>query len=122
MTIVRALDRTHEWLFGKGKNDYVTGNQAVAQNINTRLQSFVGDCFFDLNAGIDRFNLMSNKNQVAITLAVSAVILNTPNVTSLLALSISLNDATRKLTSTYQVQTFYSKFTSSSTLSINAAG
>jgi len=107
--IVRAIDVNHDWEYGKGLNDYKSGNLAVAQTINTRLSSFLGDCFFDANAGIDWFNFLGgSKNQLALNLAISATILNTTNVTGILQLSIELDDVTRNLTVQYQVQTSYS--------------
>ncbi len=114
---VRQIDGTHDWLFGKGQNDYLRANAAIVQNINTRLNSFLGDCFFDVGAGIDWFNLLGAKDQTALNLSVSAVILNTQNVTGLLQISIQL-DVTRNLTIQYQVQTSYS--TASSTFQFNA--
>lgn len=104
---VRALNSSHDWLFGKGQNDYFVNNFAVIQNINTRLNCFIGDCFFDQGAGIDWLNLLGSKNQAALNLAISTVILNTPEVTGLLQLSSGLNTQ-RKFTVNYQVQTAYS--------------
>lgn len=106
MTRVRQIDVNHDWLFGKGQNDYVTGTAAVVQNINTRLSSFLGDCFFDLGAGIDWFNLLGGKDQVTLNLSISAVILNTLNVTGILQLSTALS-AARVFTVSYKVQTTY---------------
>ena len=104
---LRAIDEAGDWLFGKGQNDFLKGNASVIQDIATRLNSFLGDCFFDLGAGLDWFNLLGAKNQLALNLAVTAVILNTQNVTRLIQLSILL-DKTRNVTIKYQVQTTYS--------------
>lgn len=111
MTRVRALDINHDWLFGKGQNDYLTGNKAIGQNINTRLNSFLGDCFFDLAAGVDWWNQLGAKDQTALNLSISAVILNTEGVTGILQLSASL-DVVRNFTVRYQVQTIYSTLSS----------
>lgn len=105
---VRALDANGDWTYGKGLNDYVTQNRAVAQNIQTRLLSFLGDCFFDLGAGIDWFTFLGGKDQLSTNLAVSAVILNTTDVTGIRQLSIVLSPTTRKLTIQYKVQTTFS--------------
>lgn len=107
MTIVRAINSNGDWLFGKSLNDYLSGNMAVQQNIRTRLLSFIGNCFFDTIAGIDWFNLLGSKNQLALSLAISAVILNTPNVTGILQLGVSLT-TNRLFTISYKVQTTYS--------------
>lgn len=104
MRIVRAIDDTGDWLFGKGGQDYKRNKQAVAQNIRTRLNMFLGDCFFATNDGIDWWNLLGGKNQLAIQLAVSTTIINTEGVQSLLQLSAVL-DATRTLSLQYSVQT-----------------
>lgn len=121
MTRVRALDVNHDWEYGKGQNDYKTGLDAVTQNIDTRLLSFLGDCFFDLNAGIDWFTFLGGKDEVKLNLAVSAVILNTENVTGLLQLSISLNSV-RNLTISYVVQTTYSVASSQFQYDLNGIG
>lgn len=105
--IVRALAGSGDWTFGKGLNDYKSGNAAVAQTIQTRLLSFLGDCFFDQGAGINWFQFLGSKNQIGLNLAVSAVILNTENVISLVQLSINLNSQ-RQCSISYTVQTTYS--------------
>ena len=106
--IVRAIDySTGDWMFGKGINDYRRNLAAVTQNIGTRLNQYLGDCFFDLGAWIDWFNLLGANDLSALQLAISTVILNTDQVTGLLELSLVL-DASRNVTIRYQVQTSYS--------------
>lgn len=121
MTRSRAIDSNHDFLFGKGQNDYVTANLAVAQNINTRLSSFLGNCFFDLGAGLDWITILSSKNQLAANLAISAIILNTTNVTGILQLNINLN-AQRNLTVSYKVATTYSSVTGQFQYDLNGIG
>lgn len=106
--IVRALDALGDWTFGKGRNDYFANNAAIIQNIATRLNSYLGDCFFALDAGIDWFNLLGTKNPQALELAVRAVILNTVGVTSLVDVLISVDETSRKINMTYTVETVYS--------------
>ncbi len=108
MASVRALDSvTKDWTFGKGRNNYLKNNAAVIQNINTRLSSFLGDCFFDTTAGIDWFSLLGSKNRLGLELAISSTILNTTEVTGILNLSTSLNPETRSLAVSYAVQTTF---------------
>lgn len=118
---VRALDVNHDWTFGRGQNSYLQANAAVAQNINTRLNGFLGDCFFDQTAGIDWFNLLGSKDQRALNLAISAVILNTQDVTGISQLSATLS-LQRVLTIRYQVQTVYSRVSSGFQLDLNVVG
>jgi len=117
--IVRALDATHDWQFGKGRNDYKRNLNAVVQNINTRLNSFLGDCFFDMGGGIDWFNLLGAKDQTALNLAISAVILNTAYVTGLLQISAN-PDVARRFTVRYAVVTSFSS-TASGVFSLDTA-
>jgi len=102
--IIRALNGTGDWEFGKGKNDYKRGLNAITQNIKTRLMSFLGDCFFDTTAGIDWFNLLGGKDRLALELAIATTILNTRNVTGLKLLDVS-ETPNRRITIRYRVQT-----------------
>ena len=104
---VRALDVNGDWEYGKGQNDYKVDRDAVAQNIQTRLNCFLGDCFFDTTAGIDWFLFLGGKNQLGLNLAISATILNTQFVDSMVQLSIDLNHVTRRLTIKYAVTTTF---------------
>jgi len=104
---VRALDSLGDWTWGKGRANYLSGVNAVAQNIQTRLKMVLGDCFFATNSGIDWFNLLGAKNQLALNIAVSATILNTNSVTGILELSLNLDRTTRGITITYNAQTVY---------------
>lgn len=105
--IVRALDGAGDWTFGKGYSDYLTGNPAVGQNIQTRLKSFLGNCFFDLAAGIDWFNLLGGKNKTALTLAISTVLINTRYVIAIRQLSVDLDPVTRNISIVYNVTTVF---------------
>lgn len=105
--IVRALDVNHDWTFGKGKNNYLQKSDAIAQDIETRLLCFLGDCFFDITAGIDWWNLLNVRAKAALELNIAAVILNTGGVTALVQLSVNVNEATRQLSVSYVVNTIY---------------
>lgn len=108
LRIVRALDQNHDWTFGESLNNYLQGNLAIAQTIDTRLSSVLGNCFFDLQTGIDWFNLLGSiESQVALNLAISTIILNTEGVTGILQLSIDLSTS-RNFSVSYKVQTIYS--------------
>lgn len=109
--IVRALDSTGDWEFGKGIQNYLTNQAAVAQMIETDCTSFLGDCFFNVTSGIDWYNLLTVNNLLAIQLALSATMLNVGGggiVTSILNVSATTNDSTRKFSVSYSVITIYS--------------
>lgn len=108
--ITRALDSDHDWTFGTSLNNYLRNKAAVIQNIDTRLNEFLGDCFFNLSAGVNWFNLIGTKDQVDLNIAISSVILNTDQVLGLSQLSATLNSAGNFFVS-YTVQTTYGQQT-----------
>lgn len=112
--IVRSIDGTGDWNFGKGRNDYKSQVDAVSQNIKTRLQEFLGDCFWAVDKGIDWFNLLGSKNRLELELAISATILNTPEVTSLVEVLITV-DNNRSMLIQYSVDTLYGRVNGSTT-------
>lgn len=105
--IVRALDANGDWTYGSGTNNYKSGQDAVKQDIQTRLNSFLGDCWFDAGAGLDWFNLLGSKQQIALNLAISTVIINTVDVTVLNQLSAIVNPTTRAISIVYTATTAY---------------
>lgn len=114
---VRGIDSVGDWLFGKGKSDYKYDVNALAQIIETRLKSFLGDCFFAENDGIDWFNLMGSKNIRDLRLAVAAQILNTEGVNSLAELSVNI-DGARKLTLQYSLVSVYGEISRRQTFEV----
>lgn len=112
--IVRNLDIDHDWTFGAGKNNYRTNyintsqdiqKTALAQCIVTRLLCFLGDCFFDLTAGIDWPRYLGSRNQQdELQMQVASTILGTENVISILKLDMSLS-RDRKISLQYTVDT-----------------
>ena len=105
---VRSLDVDGDWEFGKGRNDYKSGAKFVAQSLQTRIKSSLGNCFFDVDAGIDWFNLLGSKNKKAISLAVSSIILNTEDVIAIVALSVNLSQ-NRNINLSYEIETVYGR-------------
>lgn len=91
------------------------------QNINTRLNSFLGDCFFNEGAGIDWFNILGAKDEVQVDLIVASTILNTEGVVALRRLVLEL-DVQRNLNIRYQVHTIYSVMTSIAVVNLNQIG
>ena len=75
---IRKLDGLHDWTFGAGKQNYAVDEIAVEENIQTRVLSWQGDCFFALQEGIDWRNLLDKNQQENIELAVAEMILPPP--------------------------------------------
>lgn len=103
--IVRSLDVNHDWTFGAGKNNYRTNLNALSQNIKTRLLSFLGDCFFDLTAGINWVYYLGSRNkQDELQMVIADTILGTQNVLRIEKLNLSINNH-RKISLQYTIDT-----------------
>lgn len=103
----RNLTASHDWTFGSGKSNYVSGNQEIALNIKTRVLSFLGNCFFATDEGIDWFNLLDYRYQDRLENEVQQVVIQTPGVTGINSIDI-ITTADRQIRIAYDVQTIYS--------------
>lgn len=115
---MRNLDGQHEWVFGSGKNSYVTQKQEIALNIKTRVLSFLGNCFFATEEGIDWFNLLDYRYQDRLENSVQEVIVQTPGVTGINSIDV-LTTADRQIRIAYDVQTIYSSSYTDEVVPIN---
>lgn len=114
---VRTIDSNNDWTFGKGKNNYKKDISATVQNIKTRLQSFLNDCFFDINAGVDWFTYLGSKRIDELKIAITTVILNSDDVISCNEVNVSVG-ATRIFFVQYSVNTSYGEVTQETTLEV----
>ena len=104
----RNLDADGDWTWGNSLNNYVIENQEIGINIKTRVLSFLGDCFFAINEGIDWWNLLDYRYQDRLENAVTEVVKNTEGVTGLNNVDVLVN-AERNIRIYYDVQTIYSQ-------------
>ena len=105
--IFRHIDNNHDFTFGSGPANYISGNAAIGLNIETRILSWVGDCFFDTGAGIDWSNRLGGKNQQALLqLDLRRIILQSYGVTGIVNLSVTLTG--RSFYASYTVNTIFS--------------
>ena len=102
----RNLDENHDWTFGCGTSNYVTQNQEIGLNIKTRVLSFLGDCFFAPNEGIDWWHLMEYNKREEAENAIMNTIITTPGVTKINKIDSILN-AKRELIISYDIDTIY---------------
>jgi hypothetical protein len=90
----------------------LSGVQAVAQNVLTRLKLWRGEWWENLNLGLPMFQtilgqLASPKGLLAMQLAVQQVILGTPYVTGISSMNVQFNEGTAQLVITATVQTVF---------------
>jgi hypothetical protein len=104
----RNLNEKHDWTFGTGQNNYVRDEQEIILNLETRILSFLGDCFFATDEGIDWWNLLDRNKLDKLEYAVQDVIIKTPGVNGINSVDAILG-ANRKLTLNYDIQTIFSQ-------------
>lgn len=109
--IFRGIDGSNDWAFGNGRQSYLTGEAAVAANIKTRLMTFLGECFFALDAGVDWWNLIGAKNpqaQANIILQCREIIIQSEGVVRINSIA-AVMDSRRKLTLTFNIDTIFTR-------------
>lgn len=105
--IIRALDTSGDWTFGKGKSNYKKDLPALKQNIKTRLFEWKGDCFFDSDSGVDWNSRLGKRSQInPLIEEVRTVILKTDGVTQVINIDYDLNSE-RNLTLNYSIKTVF---------------
>ena len=106
---VRAIDDNRDWEFGKGRQSYKIDEECVIQMIKTRVLSFLGDCFFAVDEGIDWFGLLDKgfQNENRLEKSIKQTILDTEGVVGIN--SFDLIRTGRGLVIKYDVQTIYSQ-------------
>lgn len=94
----RGIDTNGDWVFGKGRNSYLTGNEALMMNIKTRLLEFVNDCFWDMDKGIDWWTLLGGKDLKKILVDVQRTILRSYQVKRIVNLDYTLTNRILNIT------------------------
>ncbi|ACB92446.1 hypothetical protein D1605_005180 [Xylella fastidiosa subsp. fastidiosa] len=96
---VRRLDSQGDWTFGNGRGNYAAASDCLAQRVKTRLRSFRGNWFLDLDHGLPWLELMERPaDLVHLEHEVKRCILSTEGVSRLTAFSMALEADTRTLT------------------------
>lgn len=112
---MRNIDKKGDWCFGNNLQDYGDNLVSTTNNIKTRLKSIKYDCFFDLTAGIDWFNILGNRGQYAkdiVEINVRLCILQSLYVKEIISLNIIENED-RSLILEYTVDTIFGTITDS---------
>lgn len=105
----RALDVNGDFTFGKGLANYAVDEAAIELNVRTRILSWVNNCFFAMQDGIDwsrRLDVGQDQNLIN---DIRTLILQSQGIVGINSLTYNLNRKTRALTITYNVVTIYSQ-------------
>lgn len=105
--IFRGQTDEQDWTFGQGKQAYLSGTAAIIKNIQTRLQTYYTECFFNAEIGVDWFNLLGQKSPDLLILAIKKEISNCYGVTLVTDVRYTV-DKDRNITIYYTVDTIYS--------------
>lgn len=105
--IIRGLDEDGDWVLGIGINAYKTLNDAVAQNVQTKILEWKNDCFSNNLAGIDWLNRIGFNDLARLRSDIYVLILQSENVVGVNELSVSLNN--RTVIINYDIQTVYTQ-------------
>lgn len=105
---IHRLDAEGDWSYGNGKFDLLQDDDAIILNINTRLNEWIGDCFFSVQSGVDWYNGLDRGTKVYLDNRIKEVITESYGVVQLLDFTSALNIKTRKLTVTYNITTIFS--------------
>lgn len=99
MRKVRRLDRNHDWTFGQGRANYAEQSEGIAQNVQCRLWSFVGDWFLDLEHGLPWLEKMGRAVDInELERQVKKQVLETEGVKQITQYQSRFDPKTRKLT------------------------
>ena len=104
----RILTGDGDWTFGHGLSDIAIDLDAIALNITAKLREWKGNCFFNLDAGID-WRLRLDKNQQDSLISDMSLLLSqTYGVTKVNSVSFSYGPAIRDITIQYNIDTVFS--------------
>ena len=105
---VSRLDENKDWTFGRGKANYAIEDEAIAQNVSTRVKSFANDWFLDTVANIDWIAILGLKtNRDIILNEVERVISETVNVIRITEIDFVENRQERFLTISAAIITIF---------------
>jgi hypothetical protein len=103
----RRLSPTGDYTFGFGNTSFISGVDALAQAINTKLKLFQGEWWENTKEGLPFFQGIAGQSNIAVTdLLIKTRILETPNVISIASYQSSI-DSLRHYTATATINTTY---------------
>lgn len=93
---VRQLDSHHDWIFGRGRSSYLSGSDAIAQCVRTKLLALKQDWILNRNDGIAWFDYLDkNPNIQQLEIDVRTEILNVTGVINITEFDIKLEPIMR---------------------------
>lgn len=108
--IIRKVDSLNDWNWGRGRGDYARDEQAIDQNVRSRILMWIGDCFFAQKEGIDWVSRLDVGQKDEAVNEVTAMILSSDGVVGLNgAPVVEFDPATRNLHIDFNMITIFSE-------------
>lgn len=105
--IIRSLV-SDDATFGLGRQNYLSGQAAISQNIQTRLYEFLNDAFWNMGAGADWPRLLGTPGtKEEIILTCRAIILQSFGVISVNSITAVVDTTTRNVVISANINTQY---------------
>lgn len=102
----RTVDGNWDWRFGKGLNDYSQESLNVAYAVKMKALSWLGDCFFAMEDGIDWKNILGSKtSREEADRSIREIVELEPEIIELVYFESSVED--RKYMCTLRFKTVY---------------
>lgn len=102
---------TGDILLVNGRFSFISGREAIAQDIVVRLRLFLNEWFLNLDAGVDWWSYLgekfTNTNEVALHSEIERVVTEAPGVESITKLSLTLDPVTRGLSISFTAPTAF---------------
>jgi hypothetical protein len=106
--IIRGTDGTGNWNFGKGLASYMRDEQAIEQSIRSRVLSWVGDCFFATQDGVDWKNRIGIGQGSDLEKELRTIILGSFGVVGVTNVTLQFDNVTRNYKIQYELTTIFS--------------
>jgi hypothetical protein len=105
---VRRLTADYDFALGHGLGDYAVEAESVAQRVETRLRTFLGEWFLDTGAGVPWLQGIEGGKPVDLPFSeaqIKAAIIETDGVLELSSFSLAFDPASRRLSVAAVVRT-----------------
>jgi len=113
--IGRALNKCNDLFLENGRIGTIQAGDQVVQHVRTRLLTYLGEWFLDINAGLPYFQNIFTK-PVNLTLTESVIkneILQTPDVNKLVSFEFTFDRTKRILEIEFEAETTFGEVSSS---------
>lgn len=114
--LFRTLDENGDWTFGNGINNFLTGSDAMAANLKTRLKVWKGECFFATENGPDWNNFLGIGTKDFLDSDIRQTILGSDGVIRIDNYTSQLSIDSRSLSVQATILTIFGTFTLSEVL------